>query len=120
MLKPFLLLLIAICFSVSGELMLKTGMNQIGLLSLKNLGPTLLKILTHPRILGGFGLFALGAIFWLAVLSRVNLSWAYPMLSLGYILVLIISALVLKEHVSSVRWIGALVICAGVYLVFRS
>ena len=120
MLRPFLLLLIAICFSVSGELCLKSGMNQIGVFSFSNLFPTLGRILTHPRILIGFALFALGAMFWLAVLSRVNLSWAYPMLSIGYILVLLVSALILKEHVSAIRWMGALVICIGVFLVFRS
>lgn len=120
MLKPFVLVLIAVSFSVSGELLLKTGMNQIGVFSFHNLLPTLGRILTHPRILGGFGLFALGALFWLAVLSRVNLSWAYPMLSLGYILVLVFSALILKEHVAPARWLGAVVICLGVYLVSRS
>jgi drug/metabolite transporter (DMT)-like permease len=120
MLKPFLLELIAICFSVTGELLLKSGMNQIGVLSFKDLLPTLGRILCHPRILIGFGFFGLGAFFWLSVLSRVNLSWAYPMLSIGYILVLVVSAVILKEHVSMTRWMGAVVICAGVYLVFRS
>jgi drug/metabolite transporter (DMT)-like permease len=61
-----------------------------------------------------------GAVFWLAVLSRVNLSWAYPMLSLGYILVLLFSALVLREPVSALRWIGALVVVVGVFLITRT
>jgi multidrug transporter EmrE-like cation transporter len=120
MLKPFILVLIAISFSVSGELCLKTGMNRIGILSFRNLFPTLGRIVTTPLILVGFSLFILGAVFWLSVLSRVNLSWAYPMLSIGYILILIFSALILREHVTAIRWIGALVICLGVVLVFRS
>jgi multidrug transporter EmrE-like cation transporter len=120
MLKPFLILIVAICFSVSGEMCLKSGMNQIGVFSFSNLLPTLGRILSHPRIWAGFALFIVGAFFWLSVLSRVNLSWAYPMLSIGYILVLVVSALVLKEHVSVIRWIGAMVICFGVVLIFRS
>jgi len=120
MLKPFLLVLVAISFSVTGELMLKTAMNQIGTFSFSNLLPSLGRILTHPRIWTGFGFFILGAFWWLAVLSRVNLSWAYPMLAIGYILILIFSALVLREHVSLVRWIGAGVIILGIFLVYRS
>jgi len=120
MLKPFLIIMTAICFSVTGELLLKSGMNRIGVLSFSNLLPTLGRIVTHPRTLGGFGFFGLGAIFWLAAISRVNLSWAYPMLAVGYILILIFSAVILKEHVSLVRWAGALVICLGIVLVFRS
>jgi drug/metabolite transporter (DMT)-like permease len=120
MLRAFAILLVAICFSVTGEYLLKSGMNQIGVLGLSNLLPTLRRILVHPRILFGFLSFVIGAVFWLSVLSRVNLSWAYPMLSLGYVLVLIVSSLALKEHVSLIRWVGALVICFGVFLVFRS
>ncbi len=118
--KTFLLLLVAICFSVSGETMLKMGMNEIGVMGMKNLWPTLLRCATHPKILLGFTGFGIGAIFWLSVISQAELSWAYPMLSIGYILVLVISATVLREEVTMVRWVGALVICFGVYLVYRS
>ena len=117
---PFLLVIVAICFSVAGELCLKSGMDQIGIFSLANFGPTLRRILTNARILTGFASLGVGAIFWLAVLSRANLSWAYPMLSLGYILVLLFSALILKEPVSAVRWIGALVVVLGVFMITRT
>jgi len=117
---PFLIVLVAVCFSVVGELLLKAGMNDVGVLSFSNFFPTMVKIFSHPRILLGFGSIGIGAIFWLAAISRANLSWAYPMLSMGYILVLILSATFLKEEVSAIRWIGALVVCAGVILISRS
>ena len=120
MLKPILLGLVAISFSDTGELMLKSAMNQIGTFSFSNLIPSLGRILTHPRIWAGFGFFILGAFWWLSVLSRVNLSWAYPMLAIGYIVILIFSAVILGEHVSLIRWIGACVIVFGIFLVFRS
>jgi multidrug transporter EmrE-like cation transporter len=124
MFKPFLIILTAICFSVSGELLLKSGMTQVtaqvGVFSFSNLGAVLARLLASPRIITGFGLFGIGAVFWLAALSRVPLSWAYPMLSIGYLLILLFSWLVLKEHVSAGRWLGALVICVGIVLVFRS
>lgn len=116
----FWLLLIAICFSVTGELFLKTGMNQIGVVTWDNALSSLLRCATNTKILLGFTGFGLGAIFWLAVLSRAQLSWAYPMLSLGYVLVLVFSSIILREPVSPVRWLGALVICIGVFLISRS
>lgn len=120
MYKPFSLVIIAICFSVTGELMLKSGMNSVGVLSLSVLWPTLGRMITHPKILIGLGCFAVGAVFWLAAISRVPLSWAYPMLSIGYVLILLFSAIILKEQVAPLRWVGALVICVGIILIFRS
>lgn len=117
---PLALVLIAIMFSVTGELFLKAGMNEVGVFSFSNFGPTIVRILSTARIWAGFAFIGVGAIFWLAAISRVNLSWAYPMLSLGYILVLLFSSLVLKEPVNAVRWFGAIVICIGVFLVSRS
>jgi drug/metabolite transporter (DMT)-like permease len=117
---PFILLLIAVCLSVTGELFFKSGMNQIGVLSFSNLWSMVPRMATHAKILTGATCFVAGGLFWLSVLSRVNLSWAYPMLSLGYVLVLLFSGLILHEQVSSIRWVGALVICVGVYLISRS
>ncbi|MBU1699889.1 MAG: EamA family transporter [Candidatus Eisenbacteria bacterium] len=114
------LLLIAILFTVTGELFLKHGMNRIGIVQFSNFLPTMGRIVRTPVILIGFTSIGVGAVFWLAVISRVNLSFAYPMLSVGYILILIFSALILKEDVSLLRWIGAVVICLGVYLITRS
>ena len=120
MTKPFFIVLTAICFSVTGELLLKSGMSSVGVLGFSNFWPTLGRVFTHPKILGGFGLAGIGAVFWLAAISRAPLSWAYPMLSIGYILILLLSAIVLKEQVAPLRWVGALVICVGIVLVFRS
>ncbi|MDM7915601.1 MAG: EamA family transporter [Candidatus Eisenbacteria bacterium] len=119
-LKPFLLIVVAVCFSVTGELLLKSGMTQIGVLGFENFWRMMGRILSSPRILGGYSLFAVGAFFWLAAISRVPLSWAYPMLAIGYVLVLVLSATLLREHVSLLRWGGVLLICVGIVLVFRS
>jgi multidrug transporter EmrE-like cation transporter len=121
-LQAFLLLLIAIAMSTTGELLLKHGMNMVGVLHLNPtlFIPTLAKAFTNPFVLAGFALIFGGSIFWLAVLSRVDLSWAYPMLSLGYIIVVVESWILLNEPVTPLRFIGVLVICLGVFIVSRS
>jgi drug/metabolite transporter (DMT)-like permease len=120
MIRAFSLVLVAVIFSASGELMLKHGMNQVGVLSLPGFLPTLGRAVRNPFVLGGFASIGTGALFWLAAISRVSLSWAYPMLSMGYIYVLLFSAIILRENVSWIRWLGAIVICLGVFLIWRS
>lgn len=117
----FALLLVAMSLTVTGELLLKNGMNRHGELnvSLDTLVPTAVKLFTNPFVLGGFVFVFSGALFWLAVLSRWPLSLAYPLLSISYILGIGASVLLLKEKVSWVQLLGVLVIIVGVYLVSR-
>lgn len=116
------LLVAGICLSVVGELLLKHGMNRFGPLDLSppTLIPTLFRVFTQPPILLGF-VFVFGAsIFWLAVISRVHLSYAYPLLAFGYVVTALLARVLFNEPISLVRWAGILVICVGVVLVSRS
>lgn len=122
LLKPFLILIIAVLFSVTGELLLKHGMNQVGFFSLQpgQFFSTLPRVFASPFILLGFGSIFTGSIFWLSVISRVPLSYAYPMLSTSYILVVLASWIFFGEHITLTRIAGVAVIIAGVAVVFRS
>lgn len=122
MLRPFLLLLVAIGFTVCGELLLKAGMNQVGVLSLQpdRIVPSLVRVFTTPVIVGGFALIFTGSIFWLAVISRIPLSVAYPMLSMSYVLGVAGAWLFLGEAVTVQRLVGVAIICTGVVVVTRS
>ena len=117
----FALLMIAMCLTVTGELLLKNGMNRHGQLdvSLGTLVPTAVKIFTNPFVLGGFVFVFSGALFWLAVLSRWPLSLAYPLLSISYIIGIAASVVFLKEKVTWTHALGVVVIIIGVYLISR-
>lgn len=119
---PVALVIIAVCLTVSGELLLKHAMNQNGALhlGLSTLLPDLFRVFTNPLIVLGFGLIFSAGIFWLSAISQMNLSVAYPMLSTSYVLILIASAVLLGEQVNLIRWLGVLVILAGVAMVFWS
>ena len=116
------LLLTGICLSVVGELLLKHGMNRFGVLDLTpaTLIPTLFRVFTQVPILLGFVLVFSASIFWLAVISRVQLSYAYPLLALGYVVTALLSRFIFDEAISPTRWAGILIICGGVYLVSKS
>jgi drug/metabolite transporter (DMT)-like permease len=121
-LRPFLLLLVAIGFTVCGEFLLKAGMNQLGELdlALDTIMPSLVRVFTTPIIVAGFGLIFAGSIFWLAVISRIPLSIAHPMLSLSYVATIAGAWMFLGESVTLQRIVGVAVICTGVVIVSRS
>jgi drug/metabolite transporter (DMT)-like permease len=82
--------------------------------------PLLNVILRSPLVLLGLLLYGIGALSWIAVLSRLDLSTAYPFLALNFILVTLSAQIFLGETVPGLRWLGVLVICTGILLVARS
>lgn len=109
------LLLIAIVLSTFGEVLLKAGVNRIETITFEP--ASFLRAFLQWQVLAGFALLFGGSLFWLAVLSRVNLSIAYPLLAIGYILTTIWAIIFLKEPVPVSRWIGIGAIFGGVALV---
>ena len=117
--KDFSLLLFNVILSVLGQILLKQGMNQVGEISgsFQQMAPKLIQALMNPFVVGGIGVYGSTTLIWLVVLSRIKLSVAYPMISLGYIFSILFSWLLFKEDVPKIRVLGAFVICIGVYLV---
>jgi len=121
----FVLLFVSIFLAVVGQLLLKKGMWTVGIVyfHFSHLWSTFLKVFSNWYVIFGFVSFVLSAFLWLVVLSRLDISKVYPMVAAGYILVLLASRwgiIVTQETVSPMRWIGALVICFGVYLISKS
>lgn len=119
--SAFLLILISISFGVAGQTALKLGVSQpgvaesaTGLLSVVGL------IFKSPLVMLGLVFYGLGALAWIAVLARLDLSVAYPFLALNFVLVTVVSRLFLGETVPPLRWLGILVIIAGILLVAKS
>ncbi len=111
----FALLMIAIVLSTFGEVLLKAGVNRIGTITFAP--GTLIRAFLQWQVLAGFVLLFGGSLFWLAVISRVHLSVAYPLLAIGYILTTIWALVFLKEPVPASRWLGIGAICSGIVLV---
>ena len=118
MTKDYLLLFFNVLLTVGGQLLLKQGMINVGRVgSLRDAIPMLMKAFSNPFVLGGIGVYGFTTMLWLVLLSRLKLSVAYPMISVGYVLSIFFAWLFFKEHVPKIRVIGAAVICIGVYLV---
>ena len=117
-----LYVLVAVIGGALGQVLLKTGMSSLGPVTLAagTLPSTLMRMASSPFVVVGLGFYAMSALFWLAALSRLDLSYVYPFASLGYVLMLIVSWTVLNEQASVLRVAGTVVIGLGVYLVSRS
>ena len=116
------LILLATALGIGGQFMLKYGMGQMGPLSLSvaSIPQIIGKIITAPYVIGGLIIYGVGTFFWLITLSRIELSVAYPFVSLNQVLIFLIAWLVLHEQISPQRGIGVAVICAGMLLVAQS
>lgn len=120
MLKLALLLLFSVSLGVTGQISLKHGMGQVSAVASPGAVGTLLGAALNPWVIVGIGCYGFSMLLWLLVLSKADLSFAYPVLGLSYLGVVLASWSILGEAVSPLRWAGTLVICLGVYLVARS
>lgn len=116
----YLILAVSIILAVAGQLLMKKGMMTFGTFPISQLLYKIVPMFLNPWVFLGFVFFGLSSIFWLVVLSRLELSMVYPMVSVAYVLVAIFSLIFFKENVSLVRWVGIVVIILGVYLISRS
>lgn len=122
MLFTLIIALIAILLLVGGQTLLKLGLNHIGGVSLFDgdaLG-SLLGLLRTPWIILGFVCYGISALLWLDVLSKLDFSMAFPMVSLTYVFSLVIGRFIFHETVGLDRIIGVLLILAGLFFVIRS
>jgi drug/metabolite transporter (DMT)-like permease len=114
-------ILLSVLASAVGQLLLKKGMNSMGeiTLSFSHLPSIIWQMATNLNVFIGLAIYLAGTIFWLAALSRVDLSFAYPFAGINYIVMLVASWLMFDEKITIGRVIGSFVIAIGVILVSR-
>jgi multidrug transporter EmrE-like cation transporter len=121
-LLSFALVLTGVLLNAAAQLLLKAGTNAIGHFeySAANVVPIGIKVAQQPHILGGLACYAVSVVVWILALSRVEVSIAYPMLSLGYVVNAAAAYFLFGEDVNAMRMAGIFVIIVGVVLVARS
>jgi glycosyltransferase involved in cell wall biosynthesis/multidrug transporter EmrE-like cation transporter len=121
----FGLILASVLLATAAQLTLKHGMTQVthrGADPLDLTAPVAAfrRIVTNASVWAGLLTFVVSAAVWLLVLSRVSLSFAYPFVSITYVLIVLFDRVVLHETVSGLRWSGVALIVAGILLVSRT
>jgi multidrug transporter EmrE-like cation transporter len=121
-LLSFSLVLTGVLLNAGAQLLLKAGTNAVGhfAFSRDNILPVGWQLATEPHILGGLTCYVISVVVWILALSRVEVSIAYPMLSIGYVVNALAAWWLFGEAVSLTRLVGIGVIIVGVYIVARS
>jgi drug/metabolite transporter (DMT)-like permease len=114
------LVLFAVGTAAVGQVMLKHGMQIASARATRSGGSLAISAATSPWVLLGLLVFAISAVAWLAALSRVPLSIAYPFNALGYLGILTASVLVLHERANALTWIGSFLVVSGLIIVVLS
>ena len=107
----FSLILVGVLLNATAQLLLKAGTNAM---------PLGLRLAIEPHILAGLACYVVSVVVWVVALSRVPVSIAYPMLSIGYVVNAIAAWYLLGEAVTPMRLVGIGIIVLGVFIVARS
>jgi multidrug transporter EmrE-like cation transporter len=127
--KNFALIIFSVVLGVAGQLSLKHGVGIASgdgssriaqSLDLRSIMTFLQTAISNKFVLAGFLCYLVSAASWLIILSRVDLSYAYPLISIGYIIIVVLSKYIFDEPVTGMRIAGTLLVCSGVFLLLRS
>jgi len=119
--KIFSLIIISVSLSAIAQISLKVGMSGLSVqsaMSESGMGYKLfLNIFTNLYVLAGLSMYVLGAVLWLFVLARVDVSMAYPYVGIGFIITMLLGSALLGEVLSPLRVVGTLLVVGGITLI---
>lgn len=118
----FMLIIISILLSVSAQILLKHGMSSQSVVQALSTGPveSVLSIVTNINVLLGLSAYVVSVGFWLIVLSKLDVSKAYPFVGLGFILTMLFAYVFLNEPITAMKLVGTSFAFLGIILVSMS
>ncbi|MEN1967469.1 EamA family transporter [Lentibacillus sp. N15] len=111
-----------IFFTVYGQLILKWKIDRAGSLPDGSIDKLifLFKLLLDPIILSGFLSAFVASLFWMAAMTKFNISYAYPFMSLSFVLVFLLSVFLFQEPVTTQKVVGLSLIVLGIIVTSQS
>lgn len=118
----FLLILVGVFLNTAAQLCLKKGMTIVGMVSMRidTFMEQIMQIVVNAYIITGMICYVISFGVWLVVLSRVEVSLAYPMLSIGYVVTAVIGFHYFGEPLTMYKFVGIATICLGTVFLFKS
>lgn len=109
---------LTIFFTVYGQIVIKWQVNSAGTLPIEPSEKVvfILRLLLNPWILSGLFSAFLASLTWMAAMTKFDISYAYPFMSLAFVLVLFLSAFIFKENLTLSKCIGMGAIVAGIII----
>ena len=117
-----ILILTGVLLNAAAQLVLKKGMSIIGVVQvdMSSIISMVIKASTNIYIYTGLLFYVISFFVWLMVLSRTEVSYAYPFLSIGYVVAAFVGYFYFGESMSLYKLSGIALICIGVFLLYRS
>ena len=114
------LILLSVLLNCAAQLLIRKGMLIEGEVGMQNMLSHVASMITNVWLWGAMLCYALSIFLWMSVLSKVEVSYAYPFLSVGYVVSAVAGYALFNENLSPIRIAGIIVICIGVILISRS
>jgi multidrug transporter EmrE-like cation transporter len=118
--NPIITILATVALSAEAQVVLKSGVSALKLADAQGAFGLVLAAAASPMVWLGLLIYGLSVLAWLWVLSKVDVSFAYPFNGVGFILTAVMGAILLHENVSPLRMIGILLVVCGCFLIARS
>ena len=117
-----LLIISSVTLNAFAQLFIRQGMLKLGKISMGfvNIWHMILDSITNVYIWAGMFSYGISILLWMVVLSKVNVSLAYPFLSIGYIITTVISHFAFNEPITVPKILGISIICIGVVVLTYS
>lgn len=120
--RNWIVLFFCLGLMVSAQILWKLALSRIGVIDVSSMGlaAKLIELLRSWRILAGLAMFGVATLLWFDLLSRMELSFLYPFMSLSYVLAFFAGWWLLGEEPQPIRLLGILLVVAGIALVART
>lgn len=118
--KSFVIILIGVLLNAAAQLFLKKGSSILNQLDGHTLTQKIFFVISNYAIISGLALYVFSVALWIVALSRVSVSIAYPMLSIGYVVNLFAASILFNEPIGLNKILGVLIIVIGVIILARS
>lgn len=117
------IIVLSVFFSSSSQLLLKKGAESLiipGDFSTNNVVRLILDMVTNIYLVSGVIFQVVALLVWIYVLKKVDVSYAYPFISIGFVFVVAMGNLIYNEPINATKLIGCLIICLGVFTLSKS
>lgn len=115
-----IMILISVLLNCAAQLCMRKGMLLVGEVGARNFMENIIPMITNLWLWGAMLCYGVSILMWMSVLSKVEVSYAYPFLSIGYVVAAVAGYCLFNENLSPIRIAGIVIICIGVILISRS
>ena len=116
----FFLIFLSVALNCAGQVLMRKAMLDIGEVGSHPAAHMAMLMVSHAFLWLALLCYGVSVLVWMAVLSKVEVSYAFPLGSIGYVIVAVLGYMFLGEQVSPLRLLGIVIICIGVFVVSRS